>query len=262
MLSMKDFSNGEVIKIFQGHERPIIAIALNGDGTSLISASDTENIKVWNLATGQVVDEINERGITALAVTPEGRHVGSASEKDISIIDPLTGLQRSLEGHADTVRAVVVAADGQFAISASEDQTLKLWNLLTGNVQTLTGHSDWVSSVALTPDARYAISGSADKTVKVWDVANGREIRTLRGHIGTITAVAITADAKRAISVSRDETIKVWDVSNGAVIASLGTDVPNLCCAIGMQGTVYVVGDERGRVHFLRLEATRPPGEM
>ena len=38
----------------------------------------------------------------------------------------------TLSGHADSVKAVAVLADGQRALSASRDHTLKLWNLETG----------------------------------------------------------------------------------------------------------------------------------
>ena len=45
--------------------------------------------------------------------------------------------------------------DGKRAVSASGDQTLKVWDLETGGVlHTLEGHSGFVSGVALTPDGK------------------------------------------------------------------------------------------------------------
>jgi WD40 repeat protein len=64
-------------------------------------------------------------------------------------------------------------------VSASEDQTLKVWDLDSGcELRTLEGHSDSVYSVAVTPDGRWAVSASYDRTLKVWDLDSSRTIAT------------------------------------------------------------------------------------
>ena len=71
------------------------------------------------------------------------------------------------------------------AVSASDDKTLKVWELGSGReLRTLTGHTDMVKAVAVTPDGRCAVSASEDKTLKVWELGSGRELRTLTGHTG------------------------------------------------------------------------------
>ena len=91
-------------------------------------------------------------------------------------------LLRTLAGHADWVTAVAVTPDGRHAVSASWDRTLKVWDLASGaELRTLAGHADWVMAVAVTPDGRHAVSASEDRTLKVWDLASGAELRTLAG---------------------------------------------------------------------------------
>ena len=78
---------------------------------------------------------------------------------------------------------MAVSPDGRRAVSASDDKTLKVWDLESGReLRTLQGHSDWVNGVAVSPDGRRAVSASDDKTLKVWDLETGRELRTLEGH--------------------------------------------------------------------------------
>ena len=78
---------------------------------------------------------------------------------------------------------VAVTPDGRRAVSASDDKTLKVWDLESGReLRTLDGHSADVTGVAVTPDGRRAVSASWDKTLKVWDLESGRELRTLEGH--------------------------------------------------------------------------------
>jgi WD40 repeat protein len=74
---------------------------------------------------------------------------------------------------------VAVTPDGQRAVSASDDQTLKVWELGSGReLRTLTGHSQWVNAVAVTPDGQCAVSASEDKTLKIWKLETGEVLAT------------------------------------------------------------------------------------
>jgi WD40 repeat protein len=82
--------------------------------------------------------------------------------------------------------------DGRYAISASRDRTLKVWELETGReVRTLAGHAAGVRAVAVIPDGRVAISASEDRTLKMWELETGRELATaaLEGGLQCITVV-------------------------------------------------------------------------
>jgi WD40 repeat protein len=135
---------------------------------------------------------------------------------------PGTGLLRTLSGHSLYVTAVAVTKDGQRAVSASYDETLKVWDLSSGReLRTLSGHTNLVNAVAVSPDGQRAVSASVDQTLKVWDLSSGRELRTLSGHSNVVRAVAVTPDGQRAVSASDDHTLKVWDLSSGRELRTL-----------------------------------------
>jgi WD40 repeat protein len=74
---------------------------------------------------------------------------------------------------------VAVTADGQRAVSASSDETLKVWDLDSGReLSTLAGHSFFVTGVAVTPDGQRAASVSQDNTLKVWNLETGACLAT------------------------------------------------------------------------------------
>src|SRR5262249_20426519 len=76
-----------------------------------------------------------------------------------SLAGPGRGLILTLRGHSDSVNAVAVTPDGTRAVSASEDNTLKVWDLASGSLlHDLKGHANWVNAVAVTPDGRRAVS--------------------------------------------------------------------------------------------------------
>jgi len=98
-----------------------------------------------------------------------------------SLTPPGGRLIRTLSGHSDSVTALALSADGS-VISASWDNTLKVWNLETGSeVFTLSGHSFWVTAVALSADGS-VISASNDRTLKVWNLETGEIIVSFAGE--------------------------------------------------------------------------------
>ncbi|HEY9872611.1 MAG TPA: hypothetical protein V6D12_04215, partial [Candidatus Obscuribacterales bacterium] len=73
----------------------------------------------------------------------------------------------TLSGHSDDVNSVAFSPDGKSLASASNDNTIKIWNVATGKLNyTLTKHSDDVNSVAFSPDGKSLASGSNDNTIK------------------------------------------------------------------------------------------------
>jgi|GEM_PF-1301384 Flp pilus assembly protein TadD len=76
-----------------------------------------------------------------------------------------------------------ITPDGKQAVSASDDKTLKLWDLATGlELATLTGHSDKVRAVAIIPSGKQAVSGADDKTLKLWDLLTRKAVVTFTGE--------------------------------------------------------------------------------
>ena len=152
----------------------------------------------------------------------DGTHTPWLRPLQPTLHPPGTGLLRTLTGHSGSVKAVAVTPDGRLALSASMDQTLKVWELGSGReLRTLTGHAGGVRAVAVTPDGQRAVSASDDKTLKVWDLASGRELRTLTGHSERVSAVAVTPDGQRAVSASEDQTLKVWELGSGRELRTL-----------------------------------------
>ncbi|WP_109011553.1 PD40 domain-containing protein [Nostoc commune] len=73
----------------------------------------------------------------------------------------------TFRGHS----SVVFSPDGKTLAFASNDKTIKLWNLDTGKeITTLRGHSNYVTSVVFSPDGKTLASASRDNTIKLWNL--------------------------------------------------------------------------------------------
>jgi hypothetical protein len=97
-------------------------------------------------------------------------------------------------------------SSGGFAISASADRTLKVWDLASAKERlTLAGHKGPVTACAVTPNGRYIVSASLDRTLAVWDPKNNQQVSTLHGD-AAFRAVAAT---DRSV-VAGDDAGNVW----------------------------------------------------
>jgi WD40 repeat protein len=129
---------------------------------------------------------------------------------------------RCIREHQGWVRSVAVAPDGGWALSGSDDATLRLWDLENGEeLLRLVGHAGAVMSLALDCEGSRALSGGWDGTLRLWDLATGQQLLCLEGNGKAIQCVALTADGTRALFAGEDRVLRWWDLLNRQALLHL-----------------------------------------
>ena len=133
-----------------------------------------------------------------------------------------------LEGHGEGVSDLSFSPDGRLLASASDDRTVRIWDLAVGGgarlVKTLTGHTNYAFCVSFSPHGNVLASGSFDETVRVWEVRSGKCLRVLPAHSEPVTAVDFDREGDMIVSGSYDGLCRVWDSATGHCVKTLIDD--------------------------------------
>lgn len=146
--------------------------------------------------------------------------------KWFKIIDPT--LARTFIGHTENVNQVAFTPDSAQLASASDDNTVKLWDVATGEEsRSFFGHTSYVCCVAVSPDGQVLASGDISGQVKFWDIKSGQEGTHLidlnaAAHKG-VDSIAYSPDGRRLAVGYDDQGVRIWDVTNGELKQTIVT---------------------------------------
>jgi len=166
-----------------------MAVAISPDGRCLASAHQGGTVRIWDVATGEFLQELDGHTdyVWSVAFSPDGRHFASgSSDYTVYVWDAAMGaLLRQLDGHTACVRVVAFSADGHRLASGSDDCTVCVWDTATGVCVQKLRHDASVRSVVFSLDSYYLTSASVSAStsaftswnaIHVWDFAKGSHI--------------------------------------------------------------------------------------
>ncbi|MEB3829932.1 serine/threonine-protein kinase [Phormidium sp. CCY1219] len=241
------------------------SMVISPDGQTLVTGSDNKTIKIWNLATGDLIHTLEGHvgRVNSVAISPDGQTLVSGSDdKTIKIWNRETGdLIRTLEDHFGIVNSVAISADGQTLVSGSDDARIKVWNLETGDlIRSITNQGDYpvfnaVQFVAISPDGQTLVSGSSPPfvAINIWDLATGDFIRTLEGTSSMSESIAISPDGQTLV-IGTWSNIRIRNLASGHLIRTLydhSNEVNSV--AISPDGQTLVSGSDDNTIKIWNL---------
>lgn len=246
------------IETLQGHQGPVFCVQVHPIFTVVVSGSEDGSIKIWDHESGDYMRTLkgHTNAVTSLCFTPKGSYLASSSQ-DLSIkiweFDTYNCV-RTLRGHDHTISSVlfipaqnvipttgddnvaidVTLAESRQLISASRDQTVKMWDLESGFCDhTFTDHTDWVRTLAIRQhDGNVWASAGNDQVIYVYDNTK-KKIAELRGHEQIIESIAFLCEDNFPKNVnpsrvetqrdylasgSRDRSVRLWSIANASCL--------------------------------------------
>jgi WD40 repeat protein len=181
-------------------------------------------------------------------------------EAESALRQALSGFQEStvLTDHQDVVyTAQFSPTDGNRVVTASRDNTARIWDVQTMKSIVLRGHEDRILSAQFSLDGKQVVTASDDRTARIWDAQTGESKAVLRGkHTNTIFWAAFSSDRSQVVTASADNTARIWDAQTGEQLAEFPHSIEVVCATFNRDGTEIITGTNEGKVHVWNI-ATR-----
>jgi WD40 repeat protein/DNA-binding SARP family transcriptional activator len=207
------------VRVMQGHEAGVQAIAFAPGGRTLASGGNDHTVRLWDVAAGQERHVLrgHTNWVRATTFSPDGRQLASGGwDHSLRLWNAQTGSpQLVLKGHAPSVFGIAFSSDGETLASASSDRIVRIWDVASGSVQgTLLGHDDWAWRVAFVPEPGHErhllASTSIDHTVRLWDTETWQTREVLRNHRVGVQALAFNHDGDLMATGDLNGRLIVW----------------------------------------------------
>jgi len=131
-------------------------------------------------------------------------------------------------GHTKNISCVRFSNDGKFALSASIDKTIKLWELATGKeIKTFYGLNSVVNKIAFFPKSNQFIVGFNTSEVQIIDIESKNLIKKLdASEIETQQIVNIdVAENEKSILIAYMNECKIWNLETNSIdFSNKGTE--------------------------------------
>jgi U3 small nucleolar RNA-associated protein 15 len=194
------------------HFRPVRVARFATDNLHIMSGSDDNTVRNWDISTGQQLAQFN--------------------------------------GHSDQIRCGAVSpTSNDLWISGSYDHTVKLWDTRSNQCVTTIEHGAPVEDLLVFPGGGILVTAGG-REVKIWDLMGGfRLLETLSNHHKTVTCLGYDSWRSRLFSGSLDHQVKIYDTTTYKVAHSIKYNAPILSVAISPASTHLVVGTTDGMLN-------------
>ncbi|KAM0425943.1 hypothetical protein ACHAPT_008882 [Fusarium lateritium] len=206
------------LRVLEGHQAPVNAVAFSLDSSILVSASLDRAVRVWNWDTGECIYELKgtPAPICATALSPDAEVVAAAAINGIIRIWSLTTGACVHELIADNgeILSMAFSADSRFLSAVSGDMAIYTWSRDTGQcVQEHMPPGGMVRGAILSPDLKAIVSYGYGIPTMIWSTSTGLPLFTLKHRYEKAT---ISPDSNLVLA-SND----VWSRDNGEFLCRL-----------------------------------------
>jgi WD40 repeat protein len=238
-------------------ESRLTDVAFAADSRRVLATHESGNVSEWAYASPAMVRQFNHGGpVHGVAITHDGTTVVSASaDQTVRVWDATNGQQRfQLNGHQGAVYAVTLTSDAVLALSAGADNTLRLWDILGGRqLKQLPAGDATVYSITIDPQGKTFAAAGADRKIRVYDLGTGDLQRTIEGHADYIHGLAFNPAGNRLLSYGYAGHLKVWNPADGAPVYATKVGEVGNAAAWSPDGTRVVLANGDGVARVVTL---------
>jgi WD40 repeat protein len=234
-------------------------VSFSHDGKAIASADSNFVVRVWDLETRQL--ETKTLVGEFVAFSPDGLRLATSGGSEMWLWDASTFARSELPVlHSARLRSLAFNADGSLLLSASDDHTIRVWDVIARKqVAELMGHTGAVTQ-ALFRSNGDVVSASEDGSVRFWRPSVTSSMgRPLRQKAGPLARVSYSQDGRWIIAASVSEGIKRWPIAADEAVP-LPLPLPGVAMAPEPRGYGLAVGGIDGIVQLRDVNGATASG--
>jgi WD40 repeat protein len=204
-------------------------LAFSPDGRQLVAGRNDALICHWQLPDGQIYAapwSTPDPQTRTMALSSGAEYLAAASGDNYLRIYYLPDgkLVKTLAGHTNQVRSIILTPDERSMVSGGFDGTIRIWRFPHGGeLKTIETGCGELFALAMSPDGQFLLTCGVDPAVRVWNLREGRLVRKMDGHIGTVTCLVTSASGQIAATYGRDQIIRIWNYRSGRQLTQIDT---------------------------------------
>ena len=166
----------------------VISLAFSPDGTHLATGRLDRSVRLWNTSGNSEPILLQKQSLSrdllrthqelvggpdVLLFSPDGKILACGAGQHVKLWDTTTGeLITTFTAHIGFIGYLAFSTDGSILASASEEGTIKYWNIKTGEpLQShITRHTSWIKDIAFLNNSSKLVCVDFSGTITIWDL--------------------------------------------------------------------------------------------
>lgn len=261
-ISLWSISKRKPLKVFKGHTAPISTISFSGGGQFLVSGSQDQSAKIWDLKSGVNIRSLKAPGtIHSIFLESDGQHIQLASTSNNTIWNIATGVSKATFTSNPKWEKAIYSPDGLYLLSTNSDQSLTLWNTKKKTaIKTIQKDEAkiWGAPLAFSPNNQLLATVS-NKHIKIWNISNNQLIMILKGHHFPIETLVFSQDSRLLVSGSgsyNQSAMVLWDLTSRKALhrfQSLESSLTIMSLTFSPEKDYLAIGMNDGSIHLLKI---------